>query len=206
MPFDAAAAALAVQLPARDTVTMVVARDGLSTAAAISTLVIGAFFLLLIPLLLLLIVQVQKVSRTVQELGEQGLRRADPLLDRGRSIADNVEFISMAVRTDVESITTSMQSVADRLQDASDHMEVRISDFNALMEVVQSEAEDLFVGTAATVRGVRAGARALRTGPPSAEESANAPEVGRPPPLAGDGVDGENGEAGDVYLTRPTGP
>jgi hypothetical protein len=30
--------------------------------------------------------------------------------------------------------------------------------------VVQSEAEDLFIGSAAAVRGVRAGARALRDG------------------------------------------
>jgi hypothetical protein len=32
------------------------------------------------------------------------------------------------------------------------------------MEVVQSEAEDIFIGSAAAMRGVRAGARALRDG------------------------------------------
>jgi hypothetical protein len=38
-------------------------------------------------------------------------------------------------------------------------MEERIEEFNALMEVVQSEAEDIFIDTAATVRGVREGVR-----------------------------------------------
>jgi hypothetical protein len=40
-------------------------------------------------------------------------------------------------------------------------MEERIEEFNALMEVVQTEAEDLFLDTASTVRGVRAGARSI---------------------------------------------
>ncbi len=40
-------------------------------------------------------------------------------------------------------------------------MEDRIEEFNALMEVVQGEAEGVFLDTAATVRGLRAGARQL---------------------------------------------
>jgi len=46
-------------------------------------------------------------------------------------------------------------------------MEERIEEFNALMEVVQTEAEDLFLDTASTMRGVRAGARSI--GSPRAE-------------------------------------
>ena len=40
-------------------------------------------------------------------------------------------------------------------------MEKRIEEFNALMEVVQGEAEGVFIKTAAAVRGVRQGAQAL---------------------------------------------
>ncbi len=43
-------------------------------------------------------------------------------------------------------------------------MEERIEEFNALMEVVQGEAEDIFLDTASTVRGVRAGARSIASG------------------------------------------
>ena len=39
--------------------------------------------------------------------------------------------------------------------------EQRLNEFNALLEVVQQEAESMFVATASTVRGVRTGAAAL---------------------------------------------
>jgi hypothetical protein len=57
-------------------------------------------------------------------------------------------------------------------------MEERIGEFNVLMEVVQSEAEDVFVGAASTIRGVRAGTRTLRAGPGSG--SPDEDESGRP--------------------------
>ena len=149
---------------APDTMVMVMARDGLQTAAGWAAVVVGLFFLILLPLLLLLLVQLRKLDRTVRQLGEKGLRRVDPLVEGGKNIADNVEFVTMAVRTDIEHLHGSVRSLSERLQQASDRMEERIEEFNALMEVVQSEAEDIFVGTAATVRGVRAGARQLGEG------------------------------------------
>jgi hypothetical protein len=39
--------------------------------------------------------------------------------------------------------------------------EQRLGEFNALLEVVQEEAEGVFIATASTVRGVRTGAAAL---------------------------------------------
>lgn len=189
--------ALPVQAPARDTVVTVLARDGLDTAAAVSIVVVGAFFLLLVPLLLLLLLQLRKVNRTVKELGHRGLRRADPILERGKAVAENVEFVSMAVRTDVERLTSSVRSLSERLQEASGRMEERIVEFNALMDVVQSEAEDLFVGTAATVRGVRAGAQTLRTGSASTREGEPDEEaLRRTRP-------GEGAPTGEVYVSRP---
>ena len=148
-------------LQVTDTVVMVLARDQLGAAAAWSTVVVGVFFLLLVPLLLLLLVQLRRVSSTIRKLGEEGLRRADPLLVSGRGIADNVEFISDAVRADVQRLSGSVKSLTERLNEASTRMEERIQEFNALMEVVQGEAEDIFLDTASTVRGVRESARTL---------------------------------------------
>jgi hypothetical protein len=59
-------------------------------------------------------------------------------------------------------VNRSVAQLSDRLTQASDRMEERIADFNALMEVVQGEAEGVFVDTASTVRGVTAGARRLQ--------------------------------------------
>jgi len=167
-PLTSAAVA---QTAASDTIVMVMARDGLQTAAAWAGVVVGVFFLLLIPLLLLLFTQVKKLNATVKALGEKGLTRVDPLVEGGKNIADNVEFVTMAVRSDVERLHGSIKSLSDRLHHASDRMEERIEEFNALMEVVQGEAKEIFIGTAATVRGVRAGARALGDGAEGPEDA-----------------------------------
>lgn len=181
---------------AADTVVMVAARDGLETAATVSIIVVGVFFLLLVPLLLLLLLQLRKLNRTVRDLGEKGIRRVDPILARGKSVADNVEFVSAAVRSDVERLTGSVKALSERLQQASDRMEERIGEFNALMEVVQAEAEDIFVGTASTVRGVRAGARSLGGGDGADPEEMDEAELRRRAPR-------RRKPEGEVFVSRP---
>jgi hypothetical protein len=198
--YDTLFRALTAQLPAADTVVTVSARGGLETAAMISSIVVGAFFLLLLPILFVLFLQIRKINRTVKELGDKGLQRAEPLIESGKSVADNLAFVSYAVRTDVEKITSSVKSLSDRLQQASDRMEERIAEFNALMEVVQSEAETIFVDTAATVRGVREGARTLAAGsrldgdePDEQEEGEEELRLAQP----------DEGPTGEAYLSRP---
>jgi hypothetical protein len=197
MDVNALASFMTTQLPRGDTVVVVAARDGLETAAAISIIVVGAFFLLLIPLLLLVFLQVRKVNQTVRDLGERGLRRADPLLTSGKGIADNLEFVSAAVRTDVERLSALVKSLSERLENASAGVEQRVVEFNALMEVVQAEAADIFIGTASTVRGMQAGARALKESPEGPSEVAplEEAELRRPRPDDTDPI-------GEVYVTR----
>jgi len=77
------------------------------------------------------------------------------------AIADNVNYITTSIRTDVQQVNAAIATAAQRLQQASAITEQRLAEFNALLEVVQQEAESMFVATAATVRGVRTGAAAL---------------------------------------------
>jgi methyl-accepting chemotaxis protein len=84
-----------------------------------------------------------------------------PVSDRARTISDNVESITDTLRTEVRHLRSSVRAINDRLEQASDHMEDRIEEFNALLEAVQAEAEDIFLDTAATVHGLREGARAI---------------------------------------------
>ncbi|MCA9738295.1 MAG: hypothetical protein KC645_11780, partial [Gemmatimonadetes bacterium] len=88
------------------------------------------------------------------------------VLERARGVTENVEAITRSLKDDVGSLTGSVEALTARLHQASDRMEERIEDFNALMEVVQEEAEDIFVGTASTVRGLRTGAAALTPASP----------------------------------------
>ena len=126
----------------------------ISTLADIAIIVVGVAILTASVVLVLLALRVNATLKSLsQNLG--------PVSDRARSISDNVEFITQALRTDVERLHASVKGLNDRLHQASGHMEQRIEEFNALMEVIQGEAEGAFIKTAAAVRGVKEGAQKL---------------------------------------------
>jgi len=84
-----------------------------------------------------------------------------PLIKHAHSIADNMDYISTAVRADVAMIQRTLNTANERLEKVVGVTERRINEFNALLDVAQDEAEGLFVSTAATVRGVKTGASRL---------------------------------------------
>jgi hypothetical protein len=87
-----------------------------------------------------------------------------PLIKHAHSIADNVDYVSTAIRADAEVIHGTLIDANRRLQAAVGLTERQMRDFSALLAVVQQEAEGIFVSTAATVRGVRTGASHLAGG------------------------------------------
>jgi len=133
----------------------------LSTVSQVAEIVIAVALLVLAVLGAVLFFRVNSIIREVQRAAHQSL---GPVSDRARAISDNVEFITQALRSDVEQLHASVGALTDRLHLASERMEERIEEFNALMEVVQGEAEELFLDTASTMRGVREGARTIAAG------------------------------------------
>jgi hypothetical protein len=156
-----------------------VPRDGLSIAADVSMVIVAG------TVALLALVVVALLLRTYRLLAEVRQHIA-PVTERTRGIAENVEHITRSLRDDVSRVNDSVHALTDRLNFASERMEERIEDFNALMEVVQEEAEDVFIDTASTMRGVRAGARSLSDGArdedvldePSSDGDAEEPAAG----------------------------
>ena len=148
----------AVQGALADTVVTIESRDRIALAADLAVLVAAAAVTVLAVALVRLLVEWRKTVVEVRGAVRQNL---GPVSDRARSISDNVQFITQALRADVERLNASVKALTARLHQASERMEERIEEFNALMEVVQSEAEEVFLDTAATVRGVREGARAM---------------------------------------------
>jgi len=149
----------AVQGSLADTVVALETRDGIALAADIAVLVAAVAIAVLALALVRLLAEWR---RSVAEVREAVRQHLGPVSDRARIISDNVQFITQALRSDVERLNASVKALTDRLHQASERMEERIEEFNALMEVVQGEAEEVFLDTAATVRGVKAGARAMR--------------------------------------------
>lgn len=100
----------------------------------------------------------QRINNVMEQFGE----RSNPLLEHARNVADNVDYVSSAVRADVERLQATVAEAQTRLLRAADQAERRVNEFNALLEVVQEEAEELFIDTASTLRGVKAGVREIQ--------------------------------------------
>jgi uncharacterized protein YoxC len=84
-----------------------------------------------------------------------------PIMRHAGSVADNINYITTSIRTDVQQISATLAGANERLHQAVSLTERRLNDISALLQVVQEEAEQMFVSTAATVRGVRTSASAL---------------------------------------------
>jgi uncharacterized protein YoxC len=103
----------------------------------------------------------RKSYAKISDLLDRVYGDVNPLMRHATAIADNVNYITTSVRTDVQQVNATIAAANQRLQQAVALTEQRLNEFNALLEVVQQEAESMFVATASTVRGVRTGAAAL---------------------------------------------
>jgi uncharacterized protein YoxC len=103
----------------------------------------------------------RKSYRRVNQLLERIYGDINPIMRHASSVADNINYITTSIRADVQQINATIAGANERLQQAVLLTERRLGDFNALLQVVQEEAEQMFVSTASAVRGVRTSASAL---------------------------------------------
>jgi uncharacterized protein YoxC len=99
----------------------------------------------------------RKSYKKISDMLDKVYGDVNPLMRHASAIADNVDYISTAMRVDVQQVSQTVAAVNHRLQQAVGAAEERINQLNALLDVVQEEAESAFVTTASTIRGVQTG-------------------------------------------------
>jgi hypothetical protein len=99
----------------------------------------------------------RKSYKKVSNMLDKVYGDVNPLMRHASAIADNVDYISTSIRVDVQQVSQTVAAVNQRLQQAVSAAEDRINQLNALLDVVQEEAESAFVTTASTIRGVQTG-------------------------------------------------
>jgi hypothetical protein len=99
-----------------------------------------------------------KTFRKTREMLDKVYADINPLTRHAGNIADNLDYITTSIRADVQHVNAAIAAATRRLNQAAELTETRLNEFNALLQVVQQEAEQAFVSTAAAVRGVRTGA------------------------------------------------
>ncbi|HEY8832461.1 MAG TPA: hypothetical protein VIM21_08110 [Gemmatimonadaceae bacterium] len=99
----------------------------------------------------------RKSYKKVSDMLDKIYGDVNPLMRHASAIADNVDYITTSIRVDVQQVSQAVAGVNQRLQDALEGAEDRMKQLNALLDVVQEEAESAFVTTASTIRGVQTG-------------------------------------------------
>ncbi len=139
----------------------------LAIFSQVATIVIA---LALVALLIVAMTALIRINRILEDLRSRAGDAIGPASDRAKIISDNLEFITQSLRSDLEKLNSSIRILSERLTKVSGHIGDRLEDFNALIEVIQREAEDLFIDTASTMRGFRAGARKITSPSPNTGE------------------------------------
>src|SRR5688500_11569575 len=104
----------------------------------------------------------RKSYKKISDLLDRVYADINPITKHAHNIADNVDYISTSIRVDVQQVNRTIASANEKLQQAVAMTEQRLNDFNAFLQVVQSEAEEVFVASASTLHGMRSGAAAYR--------------------------------------------
>src|SRR3979409_1283237 len=99
----------------------------------------------------------RKSYKKISDMLDKIYGDVNPLMRHASAIADNVDYITQSIRVDVQQVSQTVAAVNQRLQDVLEGAEDRMKQLNALLDVVQEEAESAFVATASTIRGGQTG-------------------------------------------------
>jgi hypothetical protein len=119
-------------------------------------------FLVLMVILIPAVVKFRRTATKFEAVLEHIERSIDPVTKHASNIANNIDYISTSIRADVQAIRKTLLVANEGIRDVIDSSERRLHELGAVLRVVQEEAENAFISTASTVRGVRAGAAAFR--------------------------------------------
>jgi len=146
-----------------DTTIVEVARDGLALVSAWTMIGVALAFVAILVVLVLVLAELRGLSRAWTGFLAATGDRSRPLLEHAGNAARNLDHVTAVVRSEVDRLNETIGSVADDVGEASAEVRRRLADLSALLDLVQSEAEDTVLDVAAKVRMLRKGA-GLRVG------------------------------------------
>lgn len=106
--------------------------------------------------------RMKALMKTVEEQGQKLRVDLAPAIRNVTTVSENAVAVSRSVKGDVDRLSGSVTAATEKLQEAAKVAERRVGEFNALLGVVQEEAEELFIGGASALRGARAGTDTFR--------------------------------------------
>lgn len=140
---------------------MASASNGILLIQALSSVIIALALLLIVIGGAFVVAKLRQTHRKTELLLDRVHTDLTPLWRQLTAVAEDIHTITRSVRSEIERVNETIGAANDRVHQAVALTERRLEEFNALLAVVQDEAEHLFVSAASTVRGVRRGAAVL---------------------------------------------
>jgi hypothetical protein len=129
---------------------------------AIATSILALFALAIAAAALFAVLKLRKAM----ERGLDNLpARTEPMIAAATRVAENAREVSDTVKVRVKDMLQNLEDINERLRQGADAVEDRVKRFGAVVDVVQSEAEELLLDAASTARGVHTAAEQLRAEP-----------------------------------------
>lgn len=129
-------------------------------ASGVLTITFVALSAALIPAAL----NVRKTHKKISDTLDRIYGDINPLMRHASSITDNLDYITTALRVDVQQVNQTIASTNQKVLKAAELAEDRINELNALLEVAQEEIEAVFVASVSTIKGVGTGAATFARG------------------------------------------
>jgi ABC-type transport system involved in cytochrome bd biosynthesis fused ATPase/permease subunit len=112
--------------------------------------------------ILFVILQLRAFRRMLQQTFAEWKPQIAPLLDRAKSVTDDVAGLTDNVRRKVDDALHTLEDLRRSAEKGGAAAEERVRRFGEVLDVLQTETEDLLLDAAAAARGVHETARALR--------------------------------------------
>ncbi|HEX6065192.1 MAG TPA: hypothetical protein VFZ04_13270 [Longimicrobiales bacterium] len=126
---------------------------------AIATAILALFALAIAAAALFAVLKVRKVL----ERGLDNLpAKTDPMVAAATRVTENAREVSDTVKVRVRDLLDNLEEISERLKAGADAVEDRVKRFGVVVDVVQTEAEDLLLDAASTARGVHTAAETMR--------------------------------------------
>lgn len=190
----------------QDTVVVALARGGLESAASWVTIGLALVIAAVLVVMVLVLSEVRKLSREWSEFLAATSAGVEPVVRHATGAARNLEQAAQALRAEVARASGALGGIAGGLDAAALQVRTRLADLSALLDLIQSEAEEGVLDAAAKLRVLRRGAGLLgrvRRGAPAVQDGADADDAGAG---ADDTPADDSGPAEDSAPTEDSAP
>jgi uncharacterized protein YoxC len=129
---------------------------------AISAVIVGLLSVVTLIISLITMRSASKLMKTIESQIERLAPKTDPLIEKLTRLTDDARGVTDSVRRRVTDLMDTVADLNEALRGAHRAADTRVREFAAVLDVVQSETEEVLLDGAATARGVHATAEALR--------------------------------------------